>query len=83
MAYNYSDYKEWLLTKDGQKTFAEMSFRVGSLLNKGISFIMQEAFLSGDAWRSIACIDYMVELGLIKEIYKNPYTFAQHRVFTR
>lgn len=37
----------------------------------------------GDPWFTAACIDRLIELGLLEEAEYGPDTFLQHRIFYR
>lgn len=80
--YQYSDYKSYVLTDEGQrKLLAVRDFAFKALAISGAVRAQEllNAAGSGDSWSNMACIDCLVELSDIREI---PTDGAwQHRVF--
>lgn len=78
--YKYENYKEQLLTKDGQIKLVETVNQINVLPKE---FTMQDAFTTGDTWLMIACVDYLCELGFLREVDPNPETWGQDRIFKK
>lgn len=79
--YKYDDFKEWLFSDEGQRTFLGIRDHANQLLDTAGAFQLGK-IIEGYAWESMACIDRMVELEEIREI-SEPGAAAQHRIFTR
>jgi hypothetical protein len=79
--YDYKEHKHHVFTDEGQRMFMDIyrksveqlkfsgAFRLGNVISG----------VSGSTWDMIACVDRMVELGLIQEVTKD--CSAQARVF--
>jgi len=84
MSYNYVTQKPRLLTPEGQKMLFEIRERAASLIEKSGAVMLDKAVsgLGVDSWDQLACMDYLVELGELKEIPQNE-VMAQHRIFVK
>ena len=84
MAYNYEEIKPKLFIEANQRLFLEIRDKVhGFLSETGVAkmgFIMNG--LSGDSWVMIACVDRLVELGEIREIFHGDCA-GQDRIFVK
>lgn len=81
--YNYEDLKPSLFTEDGFKKILKARDNVARFLATAGAFTMGNAIsgIGGDSWTSMACIDYLVEIGEIREITGESKVMGQHRVF--
>lgn len=79
--YNYQTEKPYIFTEDGNKIFLKIRDKVHSLLKTSGAFMMENATngMGGNSWFQLACVDYLVELGEIREIKTDGA--AQHRIF--
>ena len=80
--YKYEAVRESIFTESGQRMFLSIRDNVNDILAKAGAVRMREAISgqSGDSWLMLACVDWMVELGELKEI--TPAGEAgQHRIF--
>ena len=82
MEYNYQTDRDMLLTEEGQVMFIKIRGNVQRLLVEAGAFRALEAWkdVTGDHWIMLACLDYLVELGEIKELTDDG-VWGQHRVF--
>ena len=83
MSYDYKKEKPEIFSERGQRNFLEIRDRVDGLLLHSGAFTMENAIkgTGGVIWKSMACIDWMVELGELVEI---PTSGAgQDRIFVR
>lgn len=81
--YSYAEQRDALFTDDGQRLFLSIRDQCHRLLRQAGAARMQEVIKghAGDSWLMLACVDRLVELGEIREIFQ-PHTVAgQHRVF--
>ncbi|ASV44511.1 hypothetical protein PBI_SCTP2_496 [Salicola phage SCTP-2] len=80
MPYNYQEMRSYILESDsGKNKILETESKVHSLPKR---FTAQQAFTTGDSWTMLACIDYLVEKGIIREIEPDG-PFEQHRQFVK
>lgn len=81
--YSYQTEKQNLFTEDGLVLFLSIRDKVKMHLKNAGAVRIDEAISgnSGDSWTMIACVDYLVELGEIKEITAPNSCPGQHRVF--
>ena len=83
MSYDYKKEKPEIFTERGQRMFLEIRDRVDGLLVNSGAFTMENAIkgATGSVWPMMACVDWMVELGELREI---PTSGAgQDRIFVR
>ena len=83
MAYNYKEIKPKLFIEAHQMLFLEIRDKVHKFLSETgeakMGFIIQG--LCGDSWMMMACVDRLVELGEIKEVFPQRACAAQDRIF--
>ncbi len=84
MAYDYKEIKPKLFIEAHQKLFLEIRDRVHRFLDEtGVAkmgFILNGS--SGDSWVMMACVDRLVELGEIKEVFHGDCV-GQDRIFVK
>ena len=84
MSYNYEKEKPKLFIEAHQRLFLEIRDRVHGFLDEtGVAkmgFILQGS--SGDSWVMMACVDRLVELGEIKEVFHGDCV-DQDRIFVK
>ena len=84
MAYNYEEIKPKLFIEAHQRLFLEIRDKVYYLLREtGVAkmgFVLKG--LSGDIWLMMACIDRLVELGEIREVFHGDCA-SQDRIFVK
>ncbi len=80
--YNYETEKPKLFTEDGQVMFLKVRDQVKKLLAEAGAVRAQEAWkgVCGDSWHMLACLDRLVELREIRELFDHSVP-AQYRVF--
>ena len=83
--YNYRQIKERLYTDAGMDMYIEIRDRVLALLNSAGAVRMENDISEavGETFIMMACVDRMVEKGILKEIHQTPATPGQHRLFVR
>jgi len=82
MSYDYETQKPKLLTPEGQKMLFAIRAKAASLIEQSGAVILDKA-VSGigvDSWDRLACMDYLVELGELREVPQRE-VMAQHRIF--
>ena len=79
--YDYKKERSFVFTDDGLAMLFKIRDRAKELLNKGGAFREQElvSTVSGDSWKMLACVDYLVERDEIKRIYS--LGCRQHNVY--
>ena len=83
MSYEYSAQRGYVFTDKGQRMFLQVRDHVGRLLRQAGAFQMQNA-LNGieggyGSWEAMACVDRLVELGEVREVWDGGA--GQHRTF--
>lgn len=82
--YKYEEMKPKLLSQEGFTMLLKIRDHTKSLIETVGCARLQEIIncTAGDSWMMIACVDFMLERGEIREITK-PSDFTQHRVFVK
>ena len=80
--YKYEEQKSQIFTEDGSRTLIEMRDKIKAALKFSGAFIVERVMVAGDSWVMLAVVDYLAELGEIREI-KQDQCAGQHRVFVR
>lgn len=85
MAYNYEEQKKELLTDEGSRLFIRMRDKVFDMLEVSGAFRTEALISLGmtDHWTCLACVDRMLEIGEIREIFYDINRVSQHRIFVR
>jgi hypothetical protein len=76
--------RDEIFTENGQVMFLSIRDNVRRLLKQAGAVRMQEAIAGtcGDSWLMLACVDRLVELGELRELFPAGYAPpAQDRVF--
>ena len=83
--YKYAELKPTLFTEDGVRKLMRARDKAQALLQTAGAFQLDRVTdgLGGDSWQSIACVDYMVEQGEIREVTNPDHVMGQHRVFVK
>jgi hypothetical protein len=82
MSYVYQNHRLWIFTEEGVRDLLVVKDHVAGLLDAAGAVMLWKAIatVSGDSWHQLAIMDYLVELGYLREI-TTPGVAAQHRVF--
>ena len=82
--YKYEEMRPQIFTEEGVEKLRRIQENVDILTNKAGAVRLQEAIqgVGGDSWLMLACIDYLVEKGEIREASSNP-PVTQHRIFVK
>lgn len=83
MSYVYTEQRPELFTEHGTAVLLAIKDNVTRLLGQAGAVRAQEVFAktpSGDTWLSLAALDYLVEIGAIREVTDGS-TWGQYRVF--
>jgi hypothetical protein len=82
--YDYKKERAKLFTEDGVEMLTKIRDRVKLLLRDAGAFTMGAAIrsTSGDSWQMLACVDYLVEKGEVREVTDPKKVRGQDRVFT-
>jgi len=85
MSYHYLIEKPRLFTEDGFKMLIAIRDNARKLIDVAGCVRMDKAMgrVSGDSWQMLACIDYLVELGELREIAPIDSVAEQSRIFVR
>lgn len=83
MSYDYKKEKYGVFTAEGTKMLLGISQRVKELIRTAGAARMGEAISKcpGLSWTMLACVDYLVELEVLREVTDATKVMAQHRVF--
>lgn len=83
MGYDYAIERKHVFTEEGSKMLLQIRDTAKDLIAKaGVARCdKMMAKCTGDSWRMLACIDWLVETGDIIEIPNPTSGAAQHRVF--
>lgn len=83
MQYEYKKEKYGVFTAEGTKMLLTISQRVKELIKSAGAARMGEAIgtCPGLSWTMLACVDYLVELEVLREVTNAELVMAQHRVF--
>lgn len=83
MSYRYEDEKPKIWTEEGVDTFIAARTRCSNLLHEAGAFKMGAVLkvITGDTWFAMACVDRLVEQGLIRELFQSNMPAGQNRVF--
>jgi hypothetical protein len=81
MSYDYAVQRKDVFTERGVEILLQVRDDANRLLEASGAFLAAYVMKSGDSWVILACLDYMVERGEIREITKD--VWAQNRVFVR
>lgn len=82
MSYSYQTERAQIFTPEGVEMLLKIKTQVDYLLKEAGAFTAERAYsgCTGSNWAMLACLDYLVELKLIREV--SPMgTWAQYRVF--
>jgi hypothetical protein len=81
--YTYEEFRPKVLEPEGQKKLLTVHRHVLDNFNDGRPFEMQAAMkpIYGDTWTNIAVVEYLVEMGVLREIKTMEETATQHRLF--
>jgi hypothetical protein len=82
--YDYQEQKHNLFTERGTKMLLEVRDSIDQKLKLSGAVRSGEAIndVTGDSWTMLACLDYLVEIGEIREITGSNVA-GQRRVFVR
>lgn len=81
MSYDYQKMHKEVFTNDGIRTLFNVRAKIKSALQiAGAVMAIKVITGPGDAWIGTACLDYLVELGEIREVEQED-CFLQHRIF--
>lgn len=82
--YNYEKEKPRIFTDKGQQEFLKLYDRARQLLEESGAFMMLHvcSILPGNSYSHIACVDRLVELGIVREV-TSPHTANTNRVFVK
>lgn len=81
--YKYEEQKQKLFTEEGMGMLIKIRDKAKSLFKTAGAARMQEIIsgTTGDSWLMLACVDWLVEKGEIKELTKGMEVAGQYRVF--
>ena len=85
--YNHEEQKKNLLTKEGMEMFNQVKQRFYELYELAGAVRMDKIMLSSalvvDSWDMLACVDLMIEQGLIQEFGNMRDKFTQHAIYIK
>lgn len=84
MSYDYEKQKPNLLTPAGQKLLFQARAQAARLIDQAGAVMLNKATdgIGADGWDRLAFMDYLVELGELREIPQKD-VFGQHRIFVK
>lgn len=82
MSYSYTTERPWVLTDAGQRMLFQMFGAARLHLETAGAVRMLELMkgLSGDTWKMLACADFLIEMGELREVTSGDVA-GQYRVF--
>lgn len=84
MSYDYQTERPYVFTEDGVHDVMAVAERVRACIKYSGAVDMTQAtackLRTGDGWKELALVDYLVETGRLKEVTP-PDTAGQDRVF--
>ena len=82
--YSYQGMKGIIYTDSGLRKFLKIRDFVHEAIKKTGCIRMENviSYVAGDPWEAMACVDRLVELGEISEIFQ-PYVPGQNRIFIK
>ena len=85
MSYHYLVEKPRLFTEGGFKMLTAIRDNARKLIDVAGCVRMDKAMgrVSGDSWQMLACMDYLVEVGELREITPTDSVAGQSRIFVR
>jgi hypothetical protein len=85
MSYEYEKEKHVIFTDEGQRMFLKIRDNVRKCLRTSGAITMGAAIsasgVTGDLFAMLACVDRLVELKEIREIFLDGYVAEQDRIF--
>lgn len=78
--YDYAKLRAFVFTEKGQESLLRVRQEARKLLNLAGACQAGRLLrvLTGDTWESMACVDRLVELGVLREVHSDIW---QNRVF--
>lgn len=80
MSYEYQQQRTRIFSEEGVRTLLYIYRTALRLLEKSGSFTANYA-LYGDSWVSLACLDYLCEQGILREVEQVRKPAGQDRIF--
>jgi hypothetical protein len=83
MPYSYAEMKDSLFTPDGTRCLLAVRDSAFRMLKASGAFVCWAVLrdTAGDDWVRLACLDYLTELGEIREVPLTPPPAGQDRLF--
>ena len=83
--YKYSDIRPKLFTEEGMEKVLKARDNVAKMIGLSGAATMNNLIknLYGDSWLQLACIDYLVEKGEIREVKQVGDVMGQNRIFVK
>jgi hypothetical protein len=66
--YRYEDFREYVLSDEGQRALLETRDKAVRLLAASGAVVMSKVMPSGDSWKAMAVVDRLVEVGDLREV---------------
>jgi hypothetical protein len=83
VSYYYLTQRQNIFTENGSRMLLEIRDKARSLIDAAGAVEMSRLLVAGDSWDSLACVDYLVERGELREVTAGQPVAGQHRVFVR
>jgi hypothetical protein len=85
MSYNYKTERPKLFTEDGLQMLLKIKDTARLLIKNAGACNMTEACraVRGDSWTQLACLDYLVEIGELREVTAGMNVNGQDRIYVR
>jgi len=77
--YDYKEQRPNIFTEEGLSSLRSIEYKARNLLQEA-GAVRADKLITGDAWLSLACLDYLVEKEVLLEI-TNSDAMGQHRIF--
>jgi len=79
--YDYQTQRPFIFTEKGLKRLLQIRDHAFYLAEKA-GAVRADKVMTGDAWETLACLDFLVEQGDLIEITGSK-VFGQHRIFVK
>jgi len=83
VSYKYEDMRPYIFTEQNVPILLKTRDIVFKLCEKAGCCRASKAWIKGDSWMAFAILDYLCELGEIREVTNPEVVQAQDRVFLR
>ena len=82
--YNYETQRQFVFTEEGVKKLLETKDEALQLIADAGCVMSGKLFVgTGNSWDNMACWDYLIEIGVLREIKQQRTPVGQCRIFVK